>query len=910
MGEPRMVRFGEAPEDSIAVMSRPALVGRLAQVKEQFRATSDILKVLTSSSGDPDRVFDAVVENARTLLNAAVAQIYLVKGATYVLARQSGMSEEHRRLVEEHPIKRDRGTLVGRVTIDRRIHYITDAVADPEYSRSDIQRMAGFRSMIGAPLIVGDEVVGALNVLRNRVAPFDDVDERVLATFAEQAALALRHVDLFAALESRSAELARKVEQLEGLADVGAAISSTLVPDEMLATIVSHAVELSDTDGGSLMEYDEATGLFRVRTVYGTSDDTVSALRAAEIHIDRTWVGKAARTRRVLQIPDLDEAQLDEHLAVLHRSGWKSLVAIPLARPDRVVGALVVRRKRTGSFSGETCDLLDTFANQSAVALTNARLYQQLEQQSADLAEASRHKSEFLASMSHELRTPLNAVIGFSEVLLERMFGDLNERQEDYLKDIHAAGRHLLALLGDILDLSKIEAGRMELELTTFPVDDVIGQATSLVRERAALHGIELTLDAEQGLGLVTADELRLKQVLLNLLSNAVKFTPDGGSVEVHARREAGDLVMTVNDTGIGIAMEDQARIFDSFQQGSRSASTTEGTGLGLTLSKQIVELHGGTMWVRSAPGEGSTFGLRIPQAGLSAEARDERWMVDAPSGSGPTVVVIEDDPRSAELVELHLRAAGLNAVTVGTGEAGLEAIRRLLPAAVVLDIHLPGMTGWDVLETLKADASTAAVPVVVVSVEPERGRGFALGATEYLVKPVPGEHLLAAVSRALQHTRTPVPGGTLPVGRSVVVVDDDPLALKLVRSTLEPLGWTVHTCSGGLDAADLVRTVDPSVVIMDLLMPDVDGFAVIDELRADGTPSGPPIVVLTAKSLTSEDLGRLEGRIAFVAEKAGLDLASLARRLAQVAAAGAAEGAAAETSSDTSQAAADGGTR
>jgi signal transduction histidine kinase/DNA-binding response OmpR family regulator len=886
-----MNRFAEGSEDSVAVMSRQALVGRLTQVKEQFRATSDILKVLTSSSGDPDSVFDAVVENARTLLNAATAQIYLVKGATYVLTRESGMSEQHRRFLQEHPITRDRGTLVGRVTIDRRIHYITDALTDPEYNRSDIQRVSGFRSMIGAPLIVGDEVVGALNVQRNRVEPFDDVDERVLATFAEQAALALRHVDLFAALESRTAELARKVEQLEGLADVGAAISSSLVPDEMLATIVSHAVQLSDTDGGSLMEYDESTGLFRVRTVYGTGDDTVAALRAAEIHIDRTWVGKAARTRRVLQIPDLDEAQLDEHLAVLYASGWKSLVAVPLVRPDRVVGALVVRRKRTGSFSGETCDLLDTFANQSAVALTNARLYQELELKSADLAEASKHKSEFLASMSHELRTPLNAVIGFSEVLLEKMFGDLNERQEDYLRDIHAAGHHLLALLNDILDLSKIEAGRMELDLTTFPVVDVIGQALSLVRERAALHGIHLSLDAGEGLGLVTADELRVKQVLLNLLSNAVKFTPDGGSVRVRGHREGSELVVTVADTGVGIAPEDQARIFDSFQQGSRSAPTAEGTGLGLTLSKQIVELHGGTMWVESTPGQGSTFGLRIPQAGPDAEPHDEspgeRWMVDEPAEPGPTVVVIEDDPRSAELVELHLRTAGLHAVSVGTGEAGLEAVRRLLPAAVVLDIHLPGMTGWDVLEALKADATTAAVPVVVVSVEPERGRGLALGATEYLVKPVRGELLLAAMARALQHTPSTAEEGTLPQGRSVVVVDDDPLALKLVRSTLEPLGWTVHTCSGGLEAADLVRSVKPSVVIMDLLMPGVDGFAVIDELRADGSPSGPPIVVLTAKSLTPEDRRRLEGRIAFVAEKAGLDLASLAHRLAQVAAAG-----------------------
>jgi CheY-like chemotaxis protein len=318
-------------------------------------------------------------------------------------------------------------------------------------------------------------------------------------------------------------------------------------------------------------------------------------------------------------------------------------------------------------------------------------------------------------------------------------------------------------------------------------------------------------------------------------------------------------------------------------------------------------------MWVRSALGEGSTFGLSIPQAAVTARARDEQWPADDLSSAGPAVVVIEDDPRSAVLIALHLRAAGLNPVTVGTGEAGLEAVRSLSPAAVVLDIHLPGMTGWDVLETLKADPSTASVPVVVVSVEPERGRGFALGATEYLVKPVAGEHLLAAVSRALQQTRTPVPVGTLPEGRSVVVVDDDPLALKLVRSTLEPLRWTVHTCSRGLDAADLVRTVNPSVVIMDLLMPEVDGFAVIDELRADGTDSGPPIVVLTAKSLTSEDLRRLEGRIAFVAEKAGLDLASLARRLAQVAATGeAATGEAAtgeaETTGGTSHETGEGG--
>jgi len=863
------------------------LADRLATTQEQLRATSDILKVLTTSTtggaASRDEVFDAVVDSARRLLGAQVAQIYLVQGDSYVLARSSGLTPEFVDFVSQHPIARDRATLVGRVTIDRTVHQIDDVLADPEYRRTDFQRVGGYRTMMGAPMVVGDQVVGALNVWRTEVAPFDRAAEELLSTFAEQAALALRHVELFSALESRSAELARKVDQLEALAEVGEAISSTLVADEVLTTIVTHAVELSETDGGSLMEFDEATGLFRVRTAYGTSGDVIDALRRAEIHIDRTWVGRAARTREVLQIADLDAEPkpLDPHLAVLHASGWRSLVAIPLVRPDRVVGALVVRRKSTGSFTDETCELLAAFASQSAVALTNARLYQQLEQQSVALAEASQHKSEFLASMSHELRTPLNAVIGFSEVLLERMFGDLNERQEDYLEDIHSAGRHLLALLGDILDLSKVEAGRMELDLTTFPLDDVLVQALSLVRERAALHGIRLTLEAADGLGPVTADELRLKQVLLNLLSNAVKFTPDGGRIVVRAWRDGDEVDVTVTDTGIGIAPADQERIFDSFQQGERSASSSEGTGLGLTLSRRIVELHGGRLWLTSTPGEGSTFGISFPQPDADRTAAGEAWMVDDGSVTGPTVVVIEDDPRSAELVELHLRAAGLRAVGASTGEQGLDLVRAQDPVAVILDIHLPGMDGWEVLSALKGDPSTADVPVVVVSVEPERGRGFALGATEYLVKPVSGEHLLAAVTRLLPPPRA----DELSPRLSVVVVDDDPLALKLVRSTLEPLGWEVHTCAGGQQAADLVRAVAPSVVVIDLLMPQVDGFAVIDELRPHRDSEGPPIVVLTAKSLTPQDRSRLEGRIAFVAEKAGIDLPGLARRLASVAA-------------------------
>ena len=600
--------------DAVSAVDQTRLQAELAETQEQLAGMSEILSVLARSSSAQGDVFDAIVENARRLCRAQAAQITLIHGGTYSLARSVGSTAEFAEYAASHPIVLDRATLIGRVGLDRTTQQIEDVLADPDYGGQDLQRLGGYRSIMGAPMLVDDEVVGVLLVWRTSVEPFDERVSSLLTTFAQQAALALRNVQLFRALRRRSAQLARKVEQLEALAEVGKAVSSSLDADEVLTTIVTHAVELSGTDGGSLMEYDEDTHLFGVRTAYGTSPSVIDALRATRIHVDETLVGRAALSRKAIQLPNLEDVDLDPHLQVLYDGGWRSLVAIPLMRQDRVVGALVVRRKKTGGFSDETCEMLSAFASQSAVALTNARLYQQLERQSGELAVASAHKSEFLASMSHELRTPLNAVIGFSEVLLERMFGELNERQEDYLQDILGSGRHLLALLNDILDLSKVEAGQMELELTTFPARDALQYAMSLVRERSVQHGIATHLELAPELGSIRADELRFKQVLLNLLSNAVKFTPDGGRVNVAAWQEATDLVVTVSDTGVGILPADQERIFDSFQQGGRPASKVEGTGLGLTLTKRIVELHGGRLWLTSEPGAGSTFGFSVPQ--------------------------------------------------------------------------------------------------------------------------------------------------------------------------------------------------------------------------------------------------------------------------------------------------------
>jgi signal transduction histidine kinase/DNA-binding response OmpR family regulator len=522
-----------------------------------------------------------------------------------------------------------------------------------------------------------------------------------------------------------------------------------------------------------------------------------------------------------------------------------------------------VRRTVPGAFSDSVVDLMETLASQSAVAIHNARLYRALEGKTNELEVASRHKSEFIASMSHELRTPLNAVIGFSDVLLERMFGDLNERQEEYLRDIRDSGRHLLELINEILDLSKVEAGRMELEPARVSLVAILEHGLSMVREHAAGRDVTLTLEIEPGLDAVTADELRLKQVVLNLLTNAVKFNVDGGSVVVAARRQDGDALVTVRDTGPGIPPAERERIFEAFQRGGRGARTaTEGTGLGLTLSRRIVELHGGRLWLEDDESPGSTFAFLVPLA----TAPDTPPPDEAPGGR-PTVLVVEDDPRSADLLRLYLEDAGFAVRIAGDGEEGVRMARSLLPAAVLLDVLLPRLDGWDVLARLKSEQRTATLPVLIVSMLDQRGKAFALGAAEYLVKPVAREQVVGALHRCLRVT-----GGR----RTVVVIDDDPLDLDLVDASLGAEGYTVLRAENGEAGLELVRRELPAVVVLDLLMPGLDGFAVVERLRADPATADVPVLVLTAKDMTADDRRRLNGQISHLGQKGAYGRAEL----------------------------------
>jgi len=318
-----------------------------------------------------------------------------------------------------------------------------------------------------------------------------------------------------------------------------------------------------------------------------------------------------------VQIPDTfdqRERAVSRVRPLLNRLGYRSLLTVPILREQQIMGGLTVWRRQVGEFEPEVINLLQTFATQSALAIHNARLFRELEAKGKQLEIASEHKSEFLANMSHELRTPLNAIIGFSEVLQERLFGELNEKQAEYTDDILTSGRHLLSLINDILDLSKIEAGRMELEVTTFHLPDAIENALLLIRERASRHGIKLDRSIDDRLGDFTGDERKVKQVLVNLLSNAVKFTPEGGQIRVEASLGDSAAIISVADTGIGIAKEDQEAIFEEFRQASGNyAQKREGTGLGLTLTRRFVEMHGGKIWVESEIGKGSKFTFTLP---------------------------------------------------------------------------------------------------------------------------------------------------------------------------------------------------------------------------------------------------------------------------------------------------------
>jgi PAS domain S-box-containing protein len=553
---------------------------------------------------------------------------------------------------------------------------------------------------------------------------------------------------------------------------------------------------------------------------------------------------------------------LANHTALIARDGTE--------RPVADSGAPI--RSPTGEVAGVVLVFRDQTEERKSEAMRVKSL--QLESQSLRAQEASRLKSEFLANMSHELRTPLNAIIGFAEIIHDGKAGPVAPTQREYLDDILTSSRHLLQLINDVLDLSKVEAGRLELRPELVDLSKLVGEVLGILRTTIAAKAIRVESHVDPGLTEVVLDAARFKQVLYNYVSNALKFTPEGGRVSVRVQPEAAasGFRLEVEDTGIGIASEDIGRLFVEFQQlDAGAAKKHSGTGLGLALTKRLVEAQSGTTGVRSTPGQGSVFHAIFPRQALPGAPVPLPREAEAGHREGPEVLVIEDNERDQAALVQILTEAGYAVEAVATGAQALARCRARTFDAITLDLLLPDMSGLDVLEALRSESSTRNLPVIVVTVVTEKGAVAGFAVHDLLSKPLDSSALLASLSRA----------GLRP-GRSgiVMVVDDDPGSLKLMSATLTQLGYRAHGVRSGEEGLRVARKSAPLAVVLDLLMPEMDGFEFLDRLRQVPPCRRVPVIVWTVKDLSAEEYARLRASAQGVVAKAREGIAAVVEEL------------------------------
>ncbi|MDB5840141.1 MAG: hypothetical protein JWQ23_2093 [Herminiimonas sp.] len=655
--------------------------------------------------------------------------------------------------------------------------------------------------------------------------------------------------------------------------------------------------------------YEEWGGALRLDAARGAPAGARTVIKLGE-----GMVGEVAQSLRTVEINNADEA-----LAALPVDTGFGMVApsavlfCPVSYRGTLLGVMALAS--IGKLSDRDRSFTELVCTQLGAALHNIKqledmrlLAEQLRVRSEEITaknreveEASRMKSEFLANMSHELRTPLNAIIGFSEVIRDGMAGPVNAEQEEYTNDILSSGKHLLALINDILDLSKIESGHMTLDLDPVHAAELAESGFVIVKERALISRVALTRKVEPGLDKLCVDIRKARQIIYNLLSNAVKFTPEGGAVDFSIRRVgraeveshadepgirmfplrdpdfAHFIEISVSDTGIGIAPDDLKRLFEPFTQIDSSLSRKyEGTGLGLAMVRRLAELHGGGAMVRSAAGVGSSFTVWLPwrdplieiaplviaPAPARATFEEEtgrRSLTELP----PLVLLVEDEPNAAKIFRMQLEKDSYRVVHATSAEAGLRMAAELQPDAVVLDIILPGMDGWEMLALLKQTPAISRIPVVIVSITNDASRGFALGASQVLSKPVSQDDLMTALAAI---------GINLAGGERVLVADDDPKAVSLISIHLKAAGFVPLGAYGGKEAIELAISKKPSLVVLDLMMPEISGFDVVQAMHSTPDTAEIPIIILTAKVLTAKDRARLDGRVQRVMEKSNFD--------------------------------------
>lgn len=825
----------------------------LYMAEQQRRRTSDALREVgrvVTSSLDLNEVLQLILEQLERVLPYDSSTVMLWDGARLFITACRGFEKPD--LVVGTAYAPEDGGLLLETLNSRQPCVIGDVRDEARWPRrkSDTAELRNVRAWIGVPLLVQDRTVGLLTVDSQEPDFYRPEDGQVAQAFAEQAASAIRNARLYAETQDKLAEL--KV-----LYDVAVAANREESVDQLLERAIERlCVDLGITHA-SVMLFDQDQQVLRVRAIRGYKPGAEGVV----LRLGEGVIGTVAETGRPLLIPDVRA----EPRYVEVDPDVRSELSVPIMLGSQAIGVLDVQSMKGAAFTENDLRLLSTMAGQIAAIISNAQLVDVLvasQQQLAErnralqemnlrLQELDRLKSQFLANMSHELRTPLNSIIGFAEVLADGLAGNLNEEQDEYVGYIHSSGQHLLSLINDVLDLSKIEAGKMKLDVRPYHLRDVVAEVQTTFAPLVARRQQHFKVDLAADLPALHGDAFRIKQVLINLLSNAHKYSPDGGLITLAAQLRDPDTVMlSVIDTGPGIKPEYHQVIFEEFRQADSGLTREfEGTGLGLTICKRLIELHGGQIWVESEYGHGATFSFVLPVVGPGGVAR-------RPAVAPRTALIVEDDKQFAHLLSLHLRQAGYEPVTVTSGVDALPNARRLRPTLITLDIMLPDLSGWSVLQALKSDTELRDIPVLVVSVieDPERARS--LGAVDYLVKPLDRNALLAVLRRLKLAEEA---SSQL---LEVLLVDGDPALGGTLGNILVQERYVLRQALTAEQAMRDIEERPPQLVILNLFLQDGDGAHLLEALRGSEAQPGIPVIVLTDRVIGDADRLRLSDQM------------------------------------------------
>jgi signal transduction histidine kinase/response regulator RpfG family c-di-GMP phosphodiesterase len=711
------------------------------------------------------------------------------------------------------------------------------------------------RTLIAIPLAIGDSWLGVSTITSENGHVPDARTMRFLQNLADRAAVALESVRLYG-------ETQRRAVQLEAAARVSRAATSILEQDTLLSSVVELIGEHFDLERARVFLLDP-TGNWAVLTASSEDDAQTLIGRGHALEVGGpTLIGyvTAAGEARI------SNGRFDPHHPEAEREspGIGSELAIPLRIGERVIGALDVQSVSPQGFGPDDIPVLSTLGDQLAIAIENARLYQEQLETAEKLVEVDQLKNQFLANMSHELRTPLNSIIGFSRVILKGIDGPLTDLQTQDLNAIYNSGKLLLRLINDVLDISKIAAGKMELSFEQVDLVEIIrgvfSTTKALVKDKPE---IELRESVPDTMPLITADATRVRQVLLNLMSNAAKFT-EKGYIELSADFDQRFVTVKVADTGAGIPADKFDLIFQEFEQVDGSSTrTVGGTGLGLPISRHFVEMHGGRIWVESQVDVGSTFAIQLPIMGPGSE--EEKAAEEAIDPSRRLILAIDDDPDVIKLYKRYLEKQNYQVIGLSQSEEALSKARAMRPFAILLDLLMPKKDGWAVIQELKSDPITQDVPVIMCSIVGAAGRGFSLGAADFLIKPISEEKLMTALARlenGSDNDSTAV--------RQILIIDDTPADRQLLRRTIEAAQEAYHVIEAGdgKEGVEIIQRHPPDLVVLDLLMPEMDGFAVLEQLKTDQEMRRIPIIIVTAKDLTAQEQAEINGHVAALFRK------------------------------------------